>query len=151
MYDQVSLLGNLNFIRQCIGEWVGSIKLFTTRIWYIIHPTIVYLFSIVLDTIIHNHAFINHNLRSDWFEGMLETVRLMVAMPSWLTGSGEREREREPISYQLPYHHTSCVHVHLTVLFCHATLEYSDGDNQNNDSKLARRIRTEYTVHSTQE
>ena len=33
--------------------------------------------------------------RSDWFEGVLEAVRLLVAVPSSLTRTGERERERE--------------------------------------------------------
>ena len=35
------------------------------------------------------------DLRSDWFEGVLEAVGLLVAVPPRLTRTGERERERE--------------------------------------------------------
>ena len=35
------------------------------------------------------------DLRSDWFEGVLEAVGLLVTVPPGLTRTGERERERE--------------------------------------------------------
>ena len=40
------------------------------------------------------------DLRSDWFEGVLEAVGLLVAVPPRLTRTGEREREREEGDYQ---------------------------------------------------
>ena len=75
----------------------------------------------------------NSNLRSDWFEGMFKAVGLLIAVPSGLTGTGEREREREreAFPYQSLLQHN---YVHMIVLFCHATLEYSDGGHQNNGS-----------------
>ena len=129
--------GNLNSTRQYSGDGYQGAMFVFISMKYLLTCSTISLYRYVF--LVGGVRYCS-DLRSDWFEGVLEAVGLLVAVPPRLTRTGEREREREREEgdYQLSHQLELCTPDNIInfVTLHRKTHMGGDGNNGNGPERI---------------